>query len=333
MESTYLIENYVHTAAGEAFRLFPFGKLYKSGKLREITAESAKNFNLPHFKPPIKLGSHIDSTPAGGHIKSLEVRSDGIYGVPEYTEKGSKAIEEGDYKYNSPEILWEDQGLEDPMSGEMIPGPLIVGVALLHTPHLGEAAALYHIEPVDENHKELEMTEEMVSVPFLERVAAILRPDKVGELEISAVEVEPVLPENYEAEQEELTKLRAEVVERQEADVKAESLSAVKKEFDTEEFGVAFIELSNAEESAEVLASMNDEQRTWVLTNFKAMSKQIEASGDVTKELGNSGDAKAGSDAANVAVEAHMAEHKVDYLTAFNAVRDAQPEIFEAGKE
>ena len=328
MESTYLIENYVHTEAGEAFRLFPFGKLYKSGKLHEITAESAKKFNLPHFKPAIKLGSHNNETAAGGHIKSLEVRDDGIYAIPEYTEKGSKAIKEGDYKYNSPEILWENQGLEDPTSGEMIPGPLIVGVALLHTPHLGEAAALYHIEPVDEEKKELEMTVEVVSVPILERVAAILRPEKVEEEEPKVT-----LPENYEAEQAELTELRTFKTEKLEADVKAESLSAVKKEFETEEFGTAYIELGKSDGAAEVLASMSDDQRAWVLTNFKAMSAQIKASGDITKEVGKVGDAKTGSDAAHAIIEAHMAEHKVDYLTAFNAVRDAQPEIFEAGKE
>ena len=327
MEQTYLIDKYVHTEAGEPFRLFPFGKLFKSGKLREVTAESAKNFNLPHFKPPIKLGSHLDETPAGGTITSLEVRDDGIYAVPEYTDKGRKSIEEGDYRYNSPEIIWDDQALEDPTTGDMITGPLIVGVALLHTPHLGEAAALYRMEPVMENNgKEKKMTEELVSIPILEKVADIFRPKKVEE-----VEPEVTLPENYEAEQEELTTLRADKVERQEADAKAESLSAVKKEFDTEEFGVSFIELGKSDEAADVLASMTDEQREWVLTNFKAMSKQIDESG-LTDEKGNSGDSEAGSDVADAAIKAYMAEHKVGYVDAFNAIQAAQPEVF-AGKE
>ena len=326
MEQTYLIDEFVHTQAGEPFRLFPFGKLFKSGKLREVTPESAKSFNLPHFKPPIKLGSHLDETAAGGTISALEVRDDGIYAVPEYTDKGNKAIEEGDYRYNSPEIIWGDQALEDPATGDMITGPLIVGVALLHTPHLGEAAALYRMEPVEDNHEELNMTEEMVSVPILEKVVAIFRPEKDEEQEL-----EPVLPENYEAEQEELTDLRTYKAEQLEADAKAESLSVVKKEFETEEFGTAFIELGKSDEAAEVLASMSDEQRSWVLTNFKALSKQIDESA-LTTESGNSGDSEAGSDVVDAAIKAYMAEHKVGYVDAFNAIQVAQPEIF-AGKE
>ena len=332
MESTFLYENFVHTEAGEPFRMFRFGKLFKSGKPYEITPDFAHKLNLPHFKPPIKLGSHDKETPAGGHIKELEIRKDGIYAVPEYTEKGSKAIKEGDYKYNSAEVLWEDQGLEDPISGDTIPGPLIVGVALLHTPHLGEATALYHVEPVENKGKdEKKMTEELVvSIPALEKIKGIF--GWSNDSEPAPEENEPVLPENYEAEQVELTELRTYKVEALEAEAKAESLSVVKKEFDTEEFGVAFIELGNAEESAEMLASMSEEQREWVLTNFKAMSKQIDES-TLTDEKGNSGDSKVGSAAVNAAVEAHMAEHKVDYPTAFNAVREKQPEIFEAGKE
>ena len=142
-------EKYVHTEAGEPFRIFPFGEIFKDGEMREVTSEMASSFTLPHFKPPIKLGSHVDTTPAGGHIMALEVRDDGLYAVPEYTEKGNKSIKEGDYRYNSPEIIWADKAIEDPETGDWIPGPMIVGVALLHEPHLGEATALYRTRPVD----------------------------------------------------------------------------------------------------------------------------------------------------------------------------------------
>jgi len=68
MESLYLVEEYVALRPGDPFRLFPFGKLVKGGKEIEITPELARRFKLPHFKPPIKLGSHNEETPAGGHI-------------------------------------------------------------------------------------------------------------------------------------------------------------------------------------------------------------------------------------------------------------------------
>ena len=63
--SMYLIDEYVNVTAGEPYRLFPFGKIIKGGKTREITRELAAKFKLPHFKPPIKRGSHNDDAPAG----------------------------------------------------------------------------------------------------------------------------------------------------------------------------------------------------------------------------------------------------------------------------
>lgn len=316
-------EKYVHTEAGDPFRIFPFGKIFRDGEIREVTSEIAASFVLPHFKPPIKLGSHNDETPAGGHIIALEVRDDGLYAVPEYTDKGNKAIEEGDYRYNSPEIIWADQAIENPETGEWISGPMIVGVALLHEPHLGEATAMYRIKTIE--IKELNMEAEVVSLSILEKAVAILRPEKVEE-----VEPEVVMPENYEAEQEELSELRKDKAERKEADAKAEALSAVKKEFDTEEFGISYIELGKADEAAEMLAGMSEEQREWVLVNFKALSAQIDAG--VTGELGNTGDGETDPnvDARDVAVKAYAAEHEVGYVEAFKAVLTAQPELFEA---
>src|SRR5574342_495432 len=95
METTLLIDDYVATRPGQPYRLFPFGKIVKNGKTREITPEFASQFKLPHFKPAIKLGSHEDTTPAGGHIIGLEVRDDGLYDVPELNEKGEQALADG----------------------------------------------------------------------------------------------------------------------------------------------------------------------------------------------------------------------------------------------
>ena len=162
-DSIYLVDEFVNVSDGDAIRLFPFGRIIKGGEEHLFTPELAAKFRLPHFRPPIKLGSHEDSTPGGGTLNRLEVRDDGLYGWPELTEKGVKAIQEGDYRYQSPEVIWEDGGLEDPTSGDLITGPLIVGMALLHTPHLGEPAALYSVEPIQTG--EVNMTLETVEVP------------------------------------------------------------------------------------------------------------------------------------------------------------------------
>jgi len=162
MDSIYLLDQYVTTKAGEPFRLFPFGKLVKNGKAREITRELASKFKLPHFKPAIKLGSHEDATPAGGFITELQVRDDGLYALPEWNEKGTQATVDGAYRYQSPEVIWEGGGLEDPKTGNVIEGPLVIGVALLHTPHLGNAAALYSVSEILENQ---EVRMETVQVP------------------------------------------------------------------------------------------------------------------------------------------------------------------------
>jgi hypothetical protein len=106
--TTYLIDDYVATKTGTGYRLFPFGVIYKNGKRREITPEFASQFKLPHFKPPIKLGSHDDPTPAGGHIVALEVRADGLYAIPEWNEKGEISNTDGAYRYHSPEVIWND---------------------------------------------------------------------------------------------------------------------------------------------------------------------------------------------------------------------------------
>ena len=117
METTYVLDNYVTTTAGNPFRIFPFGVIYKNGVKREITPDFAKQIKLPHFKPPIKLASHDDSAPAGGFIVGLEVREDGLYAVPEWNEAGLKAIQDGAYRYNSPEIIWGDGAIENPVTG------------------------------------------------------------------------------------------------------------------------------------------------------------------------------------------------------------------------
>ena len=97
IESKPILE-FVNTKPGDPIRLFPFGKLFKNGKLIEFTKELAARFRLPHFKPPIKLGSHNDDQAAGGHITGLEVRDDGLYAHVELTDKGGEALVAGDFR-------------------------------------------------------------------------------------------------------------------------------------------------------------------------------------------------------------------------------------------
>ena len=313
---------------GEAFRLFPFGKLVKGGKTRDITPELARQFKLPHFKPPIKLGSHAEETPAGGHIKSLEVRNDGLYAIPEFTDKGTKALDDGDYRYHSPEVIWEG-GFEDPDGGPLIEGPLIVGDALLHSPHLGEATALYQvtIEKGDEPMSDVVQMPTKVWDQFMAKVF----PEK-QEIPGPKPEVPEVDVEKFEALQTESDGYKAKI-ESMEADQELqEMMSTIAGEFDTEEYGAAFIELGKAEESAEVLASLDDKQRSWVMTNFKALSKQIDESA-LIKEKGTIGEGIDDDDAVgmlNAVVLAKQKEEKVSYNEAMELVKAEQPELVES---
>ena len=325
MERFFLIDDFVNIRAGEAFRLLPFGTLVKGGKKREITPELARTFKLPHYKPPIKLGSHDDETPAGGHIKRLEVRHDGLYAIPEITDKGMKALEEGDYRYHSPEIVWEG-GLEDPNTGIITEGPFIVGDALLHTPHLGEAAALYEYQLTKEKGENT--MSEVVQVPtkVWDKFMSLITPEKV---EGNEPETPEVKVEEFEALESERDDYKAKVDAMETDKELQEKMSAIEAEFDTEEYGTAYIELGKAEESAKVMASMDDEQRSWVMTNFKALSKQINE-GALIKELGSGGegiDEDNPLEQLNAIVFAKSKEKDITYLEALDLVREEQPDL------
>lgn len=334
MESMFTITDYVNVSPGEAFRLLPFGKLVKDGEEREITPEMAGRFKLPHFLPPIKIGSHRDETPAGGHIKRLEVREDGLYAIPEFTDKGQKSVSEGDFRYHSPEIIWEG-GLEDPETGEMIQGPLIVGDALLHTPHLGQSAALYSITETDKERNHMSDT---VQVPanLWEKFMANLFPSPEDEVvpeekpepEVDVSQFESALSERDEYKAK-LEKLEAER-ERE------ERMSALSSEFDTDEFGAAYQDIGEDEEANEILLGMEDEQRDWVLSKFKAMSAQIDESALVEERgTGGSGHEITDVEELNSFISNQAKEKGISYKEAMRTVRQEMPEVIEQvyGKE
>lgn len=287
-DSVYLIDNFVNVQPGEPYRLFPFGRVVKNGKVREITRELALQFKLPHFKPPIKLGSHANDQPAGGHIIGLEVRDDGLYAVPELNDVGAKALNDGSYRYHSPEVIWEG-GFENPSTGQMIEGPLIVGDALLHMPHLGEAAALYTVQKFAQEHNTGGITmSEMTQVPasFLEKLM-----DFFTSSTEAAPEPEPITPpepsEDFaaqlQAKETELETYKAQVVEMEAKEQRGERVAhfaAEVKEHDA---------LKDDAELHGLLADLPEEQAGKLLTKFKALAVQIDES-NLTSDVGGSGD-------------------------------------------
>ena len=316
MDTTYLIDNYVTVKPGGAYRLFPFGTIYKNGKRREITPEYAAQFKLPHFKPAVKLGSHEDTTPAGGFIVALEVRDDGLYAVPEWNEKGEIALNEGAYRYHSPEVLWDDGAIENPGDGSAITGPLILGDALLHMPHLGEATALYSIEPTTEANK----MEENITLPksFYDKFIAPLFDRKPETVEV----VKTVEPEDYAATKQERDELKAKIAEQE---------NAAARKVRVEKFD-ADLKATKADPAlAELIADLPEEKAEAIMKQFRALSEQINDS-TLTGEVGTEGggnveDPKA---AFNAAVLAMSVDKKINYNAAFEEVKRAQPDLFKS---
>lgn len=310
--SDYLLaENFVSVTKGDGFRVFPFGAIYKNGVKREITPEFARTIKLPHFKPPIKLSSHDDSAPAGGFITGLEVREDGLYVIPEWNEAGLKAIQEGAYRYNSPEILWSG-GLENPTDGVVISGPMLLGTALLHTPHLGESTAMYSIEKITG----VSNMEENITLPkgFFEKYVAPL-------LSKPEPEVKTVVPEDYEATKLERDNFKAQI-EKQEAD----KLRAGR----VEKFSAELAEVKADPTLDELLADLPEEKAGAIMKQFRAYNEQVNASALLGEQGSNGGAIEDPKAAFNAIVLKYAAEKKVDYNTAFEIVKAENPDLFTA---
>ena len=318
MVSDFLLDEFVSVRPGQPYRLLRIGKIIKDGQEHIITPELLKKFRIPHFKPPIKAGSHNEDTPAGGHIIGLEVHEDGLYAIPELNDRGLLAFNEGQFRYHSPEIMWEG-GLENPETGEMISGPLIVGDALLHTPHLGESAALYTYQV-----KEQTMSESVqVPASLWEKILTALN---IGKPEITPDPVPKPKPEP-----EIPAEMRAAIAERDALKAKLEEIdkqAALRGR--VEKFQAELKDVKAPEGAAEKLSAMTDEQASWVVEQFKAMGAQIDT-GALFKEKGSAG---SGADnpqiALHAAITAVMAEKKVDYNKAFEVVRAEHPELIQA---
>lgn len=315
--NSVIIEDFVNVRSGDPYRLFPFGTIIKNGNRREITPEFAATIKLPHFKPAIKLGSHEDVTPAGGHIMALEVREDGLYAIPEYNDKGNQALLDGAYRYHSPEIIWEG-GLEDPTDGSVISAPLIMGDALLHTPHLGETASLYSVEVIESN-KEQTMNENFtVPATVWEKYIVPLfnKPAEVKEV------VKVVEPEDYSATKAELEQFKAAVELN-----KAEAIKKAR----VEKFELELKDTKAAPELAAIVAGLSDENAEIVMRNLKALSAQIDESA-LTGEKGTPADGLADDPKAafNAVVLSIVKEKSTNYNSAFEMAKISHAELFKA---
>lgn len=318
--SDYLIESYTATRPGDPYRLFAFGEIVKNGKRRVITPEYAARFKVPHFKPPIKLGSHDDVTPAGGHIVGLEVRADGLWAVPEINDNGAKAIGEGHYRYHSPEVIWDDGGIELP-DGKFLGGPLIVGDALLHTPHLGENSALYAVA-----EKEPSMTTDMVSVPLSWF-------DKLMGRGNTPAEPAPVTPEAQAAPAVDVEKFNALQAQAEQYKAEIENMKAQAARAERVDKFTAAVKATKAEITGlpELLADLSDEKAELILTRFRALSAQIDESA-LTAERGRTGAevVHTPAQALDAVVNAKMQELKITYGAALDVVKAQNPELVRA---
>jgi phage I-like protein len=315
-DTIHTIDEFVSVTAGNPFRVFPFGTIYKNGVKRVITPEFAKQITLPHFKAPIKLSSHDDNAPAGGFIVGLEVREDGLYVIPEWNEAGMKAMQEGAFRYNSPEILWSG-GIEDPKTGDVISAPLLLGTALLHMPHLGEATALYSIEPI--HTEDITMEEKNITVPA-SLWDKFIAPLFAKESEVKEV-VKEVEPEDYAATKVERDELKARITEQEQATARKARVD----QFDAE------LKETKADPAlSDLLADLPDEKAEAIMKQFKALSAQINESA-LIEEKGTEGapveDPKA---AFNAAVLAISTEKKITYNAAFEHAKTAHADLFKA---
>lgn len=321
------LDQFVNIVAGEPFRLFPFGTIYKNGKRIEITPDVARSMKLPHFKPPIKLGSHRDETPAGGFIKALEVRSDGLYAIPEWNEAGLKALNDGAYRYHSPELIWGG-AIEDSITGKSTEGNIVVGAALTHIPALGEAAAFFETAVKTKGEKAMSDTVQ-VPVSFWERM--------LDAFNFGNQEPEPTPPQREQVEPDEFAAIKARADEADKFRADFEAAQAKIAELEAEQahanrvaqFSAQLAEtnLKGDAEFAATLAGLEDEQAQAILQRVKALSAQADKS--LEKDVGASGDGTGGDKiAAFEALVQEKIKSGMGRTQAYAAVIAEHPDVY-----
>lgn len=152
MSTVLWIDPFKYTE-GQPFRVFPIGKFKRGDRTLDITEqrlrEMEKNYNAknPRWEIPIYFGHPIDNQPdppKGGNIKRLEFKpGDGLYAHPEYTDAAKKSVENGEYQYVSPGVLWSLGGstYADENGNEF--DNVIDHVALTNRPFFGHKTAIF----------------------------------------------------------------------------------------------------------------------------------------------------------------------------------------------
>lgn len=136
---------------GNPFRIFPIGNFKRGDKTIELTSEKLMRMKdnydqmRPRWRIPIYPGHPTEAQPDPpkiGNIASLEVRSDGLYATPEFTEEGQKLVDGGAYQYCSPGILWAGYVDEDGKEYSEV----LDHLALSNRPFFGNRTSLFSSE-------------------------------------------------------------------------------------------------------------------------------------------------------------------------------------------
>lgn len=321
IEYIYLPDHYVTVTPGDPIKLFPIKSIFKNGV--ERTADLVRSLKLPHFKPVIKRGSHAEDAPALGYITNL-FESDGwLMGETEWTPKGLAEMEEGTFRYLSPEVIWDGE-MEDSSTGDWLSGPLLVGAAALHMPALGAAASFYTVETT-----EVDMTEhdEKVSVGALEKIKELF-----GAPKQEPKEQDPPAPqvdgsvEKYEAAQQEIELLQAQIAEFMAQDEKGQRVDHFAAEFKDAEA------VAGDKELHELLAGIDEDVAEKLVVKFKALSAQINES-NLTGAVGrNHQQDEDPQTALYSAIEELANEKEIPFHEAANMIARTRPELFEGGR-
>lgn len=248
----------------------------------------------------------------------MEAGADGLYGLVSLTEKGKKVIADKDYRYHSPEVIWEGGALENPATGELINGPLLVGVALLHNPHLGNDAALYHVEEQKIVEDKMENTEKTFPITFQQLKELFWRKDEV----IDEVKVEPSPDINEFAakikeREEQIELLQTQIAEFEYANVRKGRVAHFAQEL-----------VNEGDEIHNLLADLDEEVAEKLTSRFKALYAQAKQEVDVAAGVpGNTEQNVTPAEALNATVLKFASENKVSYPAALNAILAERPDL------
>lgn len=142
--------------SGEPFRVFPLGVFKRGGRTIDLTEqrlremESNYNAKRPRWEIPIYFGHPTETNPdppKGGNVKRVEFRpGDGLYAYPEYTDEAKRKVENGEYQYISPGVLWSLGGsVYSDENGEEHDN-VIDHIALTNRPFFGRRTAIFSSE-------------------------------------------------------------------------------------------------------------------------------------------------------------------------------------------